>query len=306
MRPERIIGCHPSDNGGIQTTVARAANAGGDTLQLFTAIPKFYGDKSNISPDRVRRFREAAEAYGIDPAHAIVHAAYVLNVATANADQWARASAGLARELERSTKIGVGGVCFHPGSAGDSEPADAVRRIAEAIIGAIRATPDSATRVLVENTAGAGRTMGRTAAEVAAILSHIPQELRARTGYGLDTCHLFASGYDITESEEAQRAILDEFEHATGEKPAFFHMNDSDGELGSNRDRHALIGAGRIGLEPFRWLMRDTRTRGVPLILETPTLNNDVAGDDLSGDPNDTAMVSLLRELAGEADTVSA
>lgn len=298
----RIIGCHPSDNGGIQMTVARAANAGSDTLQLFTAIPKFYGDKSNISPDRVRRFREAAAQYGIEPDRVIVHAAYVLNVATPKADQWARAAKGLAKELERSTLIGAGGVCFHPGSAGDSDPEDAIRRIAEAIAGAIEATPDSETRVLVENTAGAGRTMGRTAEEVGAILAQVPDDLRPRTGYGLDTCHLYASGYDLAESEEALRAILDAFESATGEPPAFFHMNDSDGALGSNRDRHALLGEGCIGVEPFRWLMRDPRTRDVPLILETPTANPEVAPDDASGDPNDTAMVALLRHLAREAD----
>lgn len=280
-------------------TVARAAAAGSNTLQLFTAIPKFYGDRSNISADRVRRFREAAEQYGIRPADAMVHSAYVLNVATSKADQWARASAGLAKELERSTLIGVGYVCFHPGSALDGDPRDATRRVAEAMTLAIEATPASSTRLLVENTAGAGRTVGRTPREVADILAAIPPALRARAGYGLDTCHLFASGYDITRSAEHLRELLDEFEDLTGEPPAFFHLNDSAGGLGSNRDRHALIGEGLIGVEPFRWLLADARTQDVPLILETPTALPDIAGDDIGPDPWDAQMVALIRTLDG-------
>ncbi len=294
-----ILGCHPPDNGGIHMTVARAKASGGTTLQLFTAIPKFYGDKSNINPDRVRRFHEAVETHGIDPANAIVHAAYVLNLATPNDDQWSRASGGLAKELERSTLLGVGGVCFHPGSAVDSDLDDAIRRVAAAMVRAIEGSPDSKTRVLVENTAGAGRTVGRTADEVGAILGEIPKALRSRAGYGLDTCHLFASGYDITEGPASLERILDEFETATGEKPAFFHLNDSDGALGSNRDRHALIGEGAIGVEPFRWLLADPRTRDVPLILETPTANPDIGREDPSADPNDQAMIELVKSLAG-------
>ena len=88
--------------------------------------------------------------------------------------------------------------------------------------------------------------------------------------------------------------MIDEFEEKTGEPPSFFHLNDSDGELGSNRDRHMLIGEGRIGEEPFHWLMRDNRTNGVPLILETPQKNYDIADDDDSPDPYDLRMMELL------------
>ncbi len=129
------------------------------------------------------------------------------------------------------------------------------------------------------------------------ILSHIPAALRARCGYGLDTCHLFASGYDITASEAKLRSILDEFENAAGEKPSFFHLNDSEGALGSNRDRHTLLGRGLIGTEPFRWLFADPRALGVPLILETPQINVDVARDDPSPDPYDIEMQALLVSL---------
>ncbi|MDQ3427119.1 MAG: TIM barrel protein, partial [Gemmatimonadota bacterium] len=145
------------------------------------------------------------------------------------------------------------------------------------------------------NTAGAGLTVGRTAEEVGAILSQIPPALRSRTGYGLDTCHLFAAGHPIGLSAAALRGVLDQFENAAGSPPAFFHLNDSEGALGSNKDRHMLIGEGQIGQEPFRWLLADPRSAEVPLILETPQQNYEVADDDPSPDPFDLRMVKLLR-----------
>jgi apurinic endonuclease APN1 len=276
--------------------VFRSWNAGLRSVQIFTAIPKFYGDKSSIRPDRVERFREALAKTGMKPEHVMVHAAYVLSVATADPAMWSRAAAGLAKEMERSTELGVGQVCFHPGSATDGNPKAAAKRVADAMIVALKHI-DSPVRLLVENTAGAGRTLGRSAEEVGDILSYIPNELRRRTGYGLDTCHLYASGYDIAESPDRLRAILDEFEQATGEKPAFFHLNDSEGALGSNRDRHVLLGKGRIGVEPFRWLFADPRAQDVPLMLETPQVNVDVARDDPSPDPYDLEMHALLTSL---------
>jgi deoxyribonuclease IV len=292
-----IFGSHTVDNGGIDMAVRRSANAGLSTLQLFTAIPKFYGDKSNINPKRVERFKAALEETGVRGEHVIVHAAYVLSVATAEPDKWDRAAAGLAKEMERSTALGVGGVCFHPGSASDGNPEAAAERVAKAMTQALRSI-SSDVKLLVENTAGAGRTLGRTAAEVGAILSHIPKDVRDRAGYGLDTCHLYSSGYDITESESRFSAILDEFEQAAGEVPSFFHLNDSEGALGSNKDRHMLLGAGNIGVEPFRWLLRDKRSRRIPLILETPQENYEVADEDASPDPFDLRMSALLHELA--------
>jgi deoxyribonuclease IV len=288
-----FIGTHPVDNGGIDMAVRRSANAGMSAVQIFTAIPKFYGDKSTINPNRVKRFQAALEETGMQPKNVLVHAAYVLSVATADPDKWARASAGLAKELERSTALGVGQICFHPGSASDGDPAKAAERVAKAITHALESL-ESSTRILVENTAGAGKTLGRTAHEVGDILRHVPDRLRERTGYGLDTCHLYASGYDIAASQEYFTSVLDEFEQAAGEAPAFFHLNDSEGELASNRDRHVLIGDGHIGTEPFRWLLEDKRSKGIPIILETPQLNVDVADEDPSGDPYDVRMYELL------------
>lgn len=293
----RYIGAHTIDKGGLHMAVLRAGNAGMTAMQCFTAIPRFYGDKSTIKPERVARFKAALAKTKIKPANVVVHAAYVLSVATPDDEKWARASAGLTKELERSSALGVGAVCFHPGSAGTSDRSDSAKRVAKAIVEALK-TIESGTRLLVENTAGAGKTMGKTAQEVGQILSNVPQSLRERTGYGLDTCHLFSSGYDITQSKAAFTAVLAEFEELTGEPPSFFHLNDSGGELGSNKDRHVLIGEGHIGKQPFEWLVEDPRSSGIPLILETPQQNYDIADEDDSPDPYDVKMMKLLEGWA--------
>ena len=295
-----LVGVHTVDNGGIHMAALRAGNAGARALQVFTAPPRFYGDKASIQPARVARFHAALAEVGIRPEHVLVHGAYVLNVASPEPEKHDRSAAGLVKELERTTALGAFAACFHPGSAGSGgDRAAALRRVGEAIAAAVAAVPGP-TRLLVENTAGAGHTVARTAEEVAAILAAVPPELRSRTGYGLDTCHLFASGYDLRVSAAAVAAVLDEFAARTGEPPAFFHLNDSEGDLGSNRDRHTLIGRGKIGVEPFRWLLADRRTHGVPLILETPEVNVDAAPDDPSPDPWDAEMIALVKQLAGE------
>jgi deoxyribonuclease-4 len=300
---ELILGSHTVDNGGIDMAVRRAANAGMRAVQIFSAVPKFYGDKSSIRPERVERFKAALAETQMKAEHVVVHAAYVLNTATPEDDKWIRARDGLAKELERSTMLGVGQTCFHPGAAtggmlgtGELMPPEMIdllgQRVAAAIVHALKAVPTGSTRVLIENTAGAGRTFAKTPAEIAAILGAVPRALRPRTGYGLDTCHLFSSGFDLRNGGITR--VLDQFEKEIGEAPRFFHLNDSEGALGSNRDRHVLIGDGQIGVEPFKRLLTDPRAKDIPLILETPQQNMDVADDDPAGDPYDLRMRELL------------
>ncbi len=293
---EHYFGAHTVDTGGIHMAARRAANAGMRALQIFSAIPKYYNERVSVRPERAERFRETIAATQIAPERIVVHAAYVLNTATPDEAKWVRARDGLTKELERSTSLGVGAVCFHPGAATDGDREAAAERIASAIIHALE-TVKGGTRLLVENTAGAGSTMARTPEEIGAILGHIPKRLRARTGYGLDTCHLFASGYDLRESAATVRGVLDLFEAAAGEAPGFIHLNDSEGALGSNRDRHVLIGDGMIGADAFAWLLADPRSCGIPLILETPQLNYEIADDDDSPDPYDVQMMELLGRL---------
>jgi deoxyribonuclease IV len=276
---------------------ARAGGAGMTALQLFTAIPKYYGDRASIRPERVARFRAALAEAGIAPEHVVVHAAYVLNTATPDDAKWERAVAGLTKELERSTALGVGTVCFHPGAATGGDREHAIQRVARALTRALEAVQGT-TRLVLENTAGAGLTVGRTPEEIGAILDLVPKRLRRRTGYGLDTCHLFAAGHDITASPGALAEVLDAFEAAANEPPAFFHLNDSEWPFASNRDRHALIGQGKIGVEPFRWLLHDPRSAKIPLILETPQSSDPIEDEDPTPDPHDVEMMTLLRAMS--------
>ncbi len=296
---QRFLGVHPSDAGGIVMAVQRAGNAGARAMQLFTAPPTYYNEKVTVKPDRAAKFTAALAAAGILPRHVIVHGAYVLNTASPEELKATRAASGLAKELERSTALGVGGFCFHPGSAGDGDPDAACDQVGDAIARALAAVPETAsgTRVLIENTAGAGKTMGRSAAEIARMLARVPAELRHRTGYGLDTCHLFASGHDIASSAAAQREVLASFVETIGEAPAFLHLNDSQHPFGSNKDRHAWIGEGAIGVECFRWLLADPISEGIPLVLETPSELSEVGDDDVSPDPADVRMLRLLESL---------
>ena len=293
------FGAHTIDNGGIDMAARRAGASSMQALQIFTAVPKYYNEKIGVRPERAERFREALKTTEIPSRRVVAHAAYVLNVATPDETKWGRANAGLTKELERATTLGLGMVCFHPGAATDGDRAAGAKRVGQAIANALRAV-EGETKLLIENTAGAGNTVGRTPEEVAMMLAAVPESLRDRTGYGLDTCHLFAAGYDLAFGPDAASLILDEFENATGVTPSFFHLNDSAGALGSNVDRHELIGEGKIGKDAFRWLLADRRTRGIPLVLETPQQNYDVAEDDPSPDPWDEKMVRLLETLAGD------
>lgn len=291
------LGAHCIDIGGIPMAARRAGKSGMTALQIFSAVPKFYNDKVKVRPERIVRFSEELAKAGIQPSNVIVHAGYVLNCATPDESKWTRASGGLAKELERSTSLGVGGVCFHPGAATDGDRSGGIARVAEAMRLALEAVPNGSTRLLIENTAGAGTTLGRTPDEIAEMLSLLPQGMRARAGYGLDTCHLYASGFDISHSQESLTGILDAFENATGEVPSFLHLNDSEGDLGSNRDRHARIGQGRIGREAFSWLLKDARSLGIPCVMETPQAQSDVAEDDDTPDDWELEDMDLLREL---------
>ena len=162
MAQQHFIGAHTIDNGGLHMTARRAGSAGMRALQCFTAIPRFYGDKSTIKSDRVERFQAALREARIKPEHVVVHGAYVLSVATAEPDKWERAAAGLTMEMKRSNALGVGAVCFHPGSATDGDPKKAAKRVADAITQALKASYGPA-RLLVETAQASKAPMARLA-----------------------------------------------------------------------------------------------------------------------------------------------
>jgi deoxyribonuclease-4 len=178
------FGAHVQDDGGIDMAARRAGRAGMTALQVFTAVPKFYGDKATIRPERAQRFRQALADAALDPRRVMAHGAYVLNVASAEPEKWSRAAAGLAKELERATTLGLGGVCFHPGSAGkNGDRWEAVARVAEAMTRALESVSGD-TMLWIENTAGAG---ARASASIRATSSR-PGSTSASPGRHSSTC----------------------------------------------------------------------------------------------------------------------
>ena len=256
----RYLGAHTIKNGGIHMAVKRAGNADMTAMQLFTAIPKYYNDKISIKAERVERFKSALAETKIKPKHVVVHAAYVLSVATPDADKYVRACGGLMKELERSSALGVGQVCFHSGSAGDGEPDASAKRIAKAITDASRRSIPRlgfSSRTLPARAApwGEQRTRSRRSSR------HVPNRYaRAQDTASIPVTCIARATTSPNRRRSSQRYSM--IREEDREPPSFFHLNDSADALGSNKDRHVLIGDGVIGVEPFKWLIAiiDRRT----------------------------------------------
>jgi deoxyribonuclease-4 len=247
----------------------------------------------------IRRFRNALDRAEIAPA--VSHASYLINLATADPALRAMSLDAFIDELDRAHALGLLGVVIHPGTCTSGSEEDALRSIADAVRTAFKARPRRKTMVLFEHTAGQGRTVGHRFEHLAAIINHLDGSPRA--GVCLDTCHLVASGYDIT-SPHGYRATFDAFDHTIGlDRLRVFHGNDSKRPCGSRVDRHEHIGEGCLGLEPFRWLMRDRRFAGLPILIETEKSTGLHKPHQIVADPLDVRNLATLRELRDEART---
>jgi deoxyribonuclease IV len=250
--------------GGVSRAVDRAALHGCEALQIFSRNPnRWLGPP--LERSEIRRFGARLEATGIAPA--VSHGSYLINLATTAPALRALSVAALTDELERAHALGLLGVVLHPGTCTEGTEADALRRIAEAVRGIFRQQPRRRTQVIFEHTAGQGRTLGHRFEHLSAIVAHLDGS--PRLGVCLDTCHLVASGYDLA-GEAAYARTFDAFDRQVGfDRLRAFHANDSKRPLGSRIDRHAHIGTGVLGLEPFWRLLHDRRFAGLPLLIET-------------------------------------
>jgi deoxyribonuclease-4 len=261
------LGAHLSTAGGLATCFERAREEGARCAQIFVKNQRRWAARPLLEPE-VRAFGAAWRAS--DVGAVVAHATYLINLAAEDAKIWANSALCLGQELGRAAALGLGGVVVHPGSSlGPRE--HAIARIALGIEQAFReAGEDERARLILENTAGAGGTVGLRFEELRAILDALPARLAARVDICIDTCHLHAAGYDLG-STAAYEATMRELDVALGaRRVAAIHVNDSKGERGSRVDRHANIGEGTIGLACFAALLADPRFRGVPKILETP------------------------------------
>jgi len=287
------IGAHMSIAGGLPRAVDRAVAHGCETLQIFSKSSNQWRARA-LGASEVAEFRRRLAASGIGPA--IAHASYLINLATPDPRLRARSIASFGEEIDRAEALGLLGVVIHPGACTTGTPEEGLEAIAGAIAHLLGARPRGRTMVLLEHTAGQGTSLGHTFEQLADLLRRL--RWRARVGVCLDTCHLWAAGYDLA-SVEGYRDTFEQFDRLVGlERLKAFHLNDSKKPLGSRVDRHEHIGDGTLGLDAFRRLLHDPRFERVPMVLETP--KSDERGRGLGGtDPMDVRNLQTLRDLRG-------
>ena len=257
------IGAHLNVKKGLAGAVAESRAIGADALQVFTSSPQMWRAKP-VDPAAAAAFRAArAEA----PLAVVVHDSYLINLCAAGEELREKSRAALAAELDRCAAYGVDLVNSHMGSHVGQGEAEGIRLVADAVRGLLKDSDPSIT-LLMETTAGAGSALGGTFEGLARALDALDGD--PRVGVCLDTCHVFAAGYDLR-TPGAVAETLGRFDETIGlDRLKAIHLNDSKGALGSHKDRHANLGDGEIGIEGFRAFVTDPRLRDVPIILETP------------------------------------
>jgi deoxyribonuclease-4 len=269
--------------GGLALALERGRALACGAVQIFLKNQRRWAAPP-LDPAEVRAFRAARRATGIR--HVFAHASYLINLAAAGRRPWARAVDAFTDELERAEALELACVVIHPGSHGGEGARAGLARIAAALDEVTRRTAGYRVRIALENTAGAGHALGRTFAELGWLIARARRP--ERLGVCIDTCHLFAAGYDIRDAAGWERAVA-ECAGAVGLRRVLaFHLNDARGGLGSGLDRHEHIGRGRLGIEVFRRLLTDRRFARVPKVLETPKDPEPVA---------DRRNLALLRRL---------
>lgn len=241
-----------------------------DTLQVFVKNQRQWR-AAPLKPDDLGRWHELLAASNLTPV--VAHATYLINLASPDETLYERSRNAFAEELARCQTLAIPYLVVHPGAAGPQPVEQAVARVAAALSRILRDDPGLKTTVLLETTAGQGTTLGRSFTELGEIIDLLDEP--ERVGVCVDTCHVFAAGYDIRKPE-AYREMIAEARQAVGlERIRCWHLNDSKGACGSRVDRHAHIGHGKIGTAGFRNVLGDRRSRGLPMILETPKGEND-------------------------------
>ena len=278
------LGAHESVSGGLHLAFERIHSVGGKALQIFTRNQRQW-NPADLSKDEVEAFR--AEWRNCPEMEVVSHGSYLVNLASGKAELQEKSIQAFVGELERCEQLGIEKVVLHPGSHGGAGVEKGVERFVQGLDSAIeRARSESI--VLVEATAGQGTGLGSSFAEIAAILER--SQYTRRLAVCIDTCHIFAAGYDITTPEAYEQTMAD-FDKQVGiGRISFFHLNDSKKELGSRVDRHAHIGEGCIGTAGFANLLNDPRFADHSMTLETPK------DKDLEDDRKNLAVLrSLLK-----------
>lgn len=283
-----LFGSHLSIAGGYYKAVVEAGRLGFDCVQIFTKNNNQWRAKPLADAD-VAAFRSALAEHGV--VRPISHDSYLINLASPEEGLWRRSIDAMVVELERAHRLGIEHVVAHPGSHVGAGEEAGLTRVAAALDEVFRRTAALPTTVALETTAGQGSNLGHRFEHLAAILERCSTPERLRVC--VDTCHVFAAGYPLAPKRKYLETLRRLDRAVDLDRIVAWHLNDSKRELGSRVDRHEHIGRGRLGLEPFRLLIRDRRFRDAPMYLETPK-----GVDPKSKREWDAINLSKLRKLA--------
>jgi deoxyribonuclease-4 len=260
-----LLGAHNSINGGIYTAFERGSVTGCTTMQIFTKNNNQWRSKPLAEAD-IQIYKNYQRKSRIRPV--VVHSGYLINLCSANKDVLVQSRRAFKDEIERCDLLGIGSLIFHPGSHLGVGEKEGIKFIAESLNILHDQTKGCKVQSVLETTAGQGSSIGYRFEQLREIINLV--EDKSRMGVCVDTCHIFAAGYDIT-TERAYENTFREFHEVLGFKRLrVFHVNDSKGVLGCRVDRHEHIGKGKIGTKAFRLLMNDIHFKKIPKIIETP------------------------------------
>ena len=259
------IGAHVSAAGGTHNAVANAVAIGANAFALFTKNQKQWKVPS-LSEEDIALFKKAMQDAGFRAEQVLPHDGYLINLGNPDGQKRRISLDSFIHEMKRVEQLGLDRLNFHPGAhLNQVAPEESMKLVSEGIDEALNET--EGVYAVIETTAGQGSALGRTFEEIAAIIELCSQ--RDRIGVCVDTCHIFAAGYDIATAEKFI-SVMDEFDRIIGFKTLMgMHLNDVKSAYGSKVDRHAPLGEGTLGLEPFKVIMNDSRFENIPLILET-------------------------------------
>jgi deoxyribonuclease-4 len=281
--------------GGVSRAVERALLHGCESLQIFCKNASQWRGKP-LDTEESRLFRQRVDDTGLAPV--VSHASYLINLATSIPALREMSLAAFVDELDRAESLGLAGVVIHPGTCTSGTEADALRLIGETIAAAFKLRPRQQVMVLLEHTAGQGRTLGHRFEHLATILGLLDGS--PRVGVCLDTCHLLAAGYDITTSAGYVETFAD-FERLIGlDRLKIFHGNDSKKPCGSRVDRHAHIGEGFVGLDAFARILNDPRFARLAMLIETEKTTRAERPGRIVLDPYDQKNLDTLRRLRAD------
>ncbi|MFW6273809.1 MAG: deoxyribonuclease IV [Halanaerobium sp.] len=278
-----ILGKHVSISGGLDKSLKRASDIGCNSMQIFVKNPRGWKMRE-VDAAEVERFKENRKKYNINPV--VVHAAYLINLASPKKDLWEKSISALKSEYFRSKRLGAEYLVFHPGSHTGSGLEEGVEKIAAGLNNILAEAEDNDTVILLENTAGAGTGIGEEFSELKLIIDKVNKA--EKLGICIDTCHAFAAKYDLSQAEGLEN-LLNDIDNLIGlEYLKVIHLNDSKYSCCTNKDEHAHIGEGKIGIEAFKRIINHPDLKDLPFILETPWFEGE--------NDEDVLMLKKLRE----------